>query len=117
MFTSIDRNTFERGVANWTPSSEKTLELNLKSERKALRWWKRIALALALALVVSVGIKFIPQDDASIVYITRTGKKYHTLDCMFLKEHNITEKFAILIRLAKREYKPCGICNPVQLEE
>ena len=112
LFSTIDRNTFEKGVENWTPSSEKTLELNLKSERKALRWWKRITLALAFALVVSVGVNFIPQDDLSIVYTTRTGKKYHTFDCMFLKEHNITEKFAILLRLAKHDYEPCGICNP-----
>ena len=30
-----------------------------------------------------------------IVYITRTGRKYHTYACEFLREHNVKNKVAI----------------------
>ena len=111
-FVAIDRKTFEKGVRNWSPDTVGSLELNGQSERKSLRWWKRIALAVAFAFVISMGVNFVPRDIEPVVYITRTGEKYHTLNCLFLKQHNITEKFAVLLRTAKRDYEACGICNP-----
>ena len=67
---------------------------------------------MAFAFVVSMGVNFVPRDVEPVVYITRTGEKYHTLNCLFLKQHNITEKFAVLLRIAKQDYEACGICNP-----
>ena len=45
------------------------------------------------------------------VYITRTGKKYHTDDCEFLEEY-ATSKIPIYLDEAQEDYGPCGVCNP-----
>jgi competence protein ComEC len=48
-------------------------------------------------------------NDNTIVYITDTGKKYHTAGCRTLKK----SKHAITLKEAKaRGYTPCGICHP-----
>ncbi|MBA7557027.1 hypothetical protein ES705_49756 [subsurface metagenome] len=48
-----------------------------------------------------------------IVYITRTGKKYHTGDCRYLSKSKIptTLKDAI-----QRGYTPCSVCSPPLIE-
>lgn len=79
---------------------------------KSLRRWKRIALAFAVFCVISFGVLLWPKDVEPIVYITRTGKKYHTYDCEFLEEYNVKDKFAIYLDEAEENYGPCGICYP-----
>ena len=112
---SIDRDTFEAGVKNWKPASVESLDVSLQREQKTMRWWKRIALAFALAFLISFGSVFLAwrkPPPEPVVYITRTGKKYHTYDCEFLKEHEIKDKFAIYLDKAQEDYGPCGVCNP-----
>ena len=106
-FVSIDRETFEKGIHNWKP-------INLQRVQKATRQWKQIATAFALAFVLAVGSVFLvwrKPPPEPVVYITRTGKKYHTYDCSFLKQY-AEGKFAILLDKAEKDYAPCGICNP-----
>ena len=81
---------------------------------KSVRRWKRVAVALALAFVITLAALVWPKPIGEIVFITRTGRKYHTYDCSFLKERGVTEKFAISLNKAKKDYNPCGICNPGQ---
>lgn len=112
-FVSIDRETFERSVENWKPIPVGALEVNLQRERKAARRWKRIALASALAFVISLGSVFLvwrKPPPEPVVYITRTGEKYHTYDCEVLRKY-ATEKFAILLDKAEKDYDPCRICS------
>ena len=81
---------------------------------KSVRRWKRIAYAFALAFLISLGSVFLVWQQPPpepIVYITRTGEKYHTYDCGFLEQY-AKGKFAILLDKAKKDYAPCGICNP-----
>ena len=115
-FTSIDMETFERRVENWTPISPDASAVNLQRERKTVRRWKGIALAFALAFVISLGSVFVvwrKPPPEPVVYITRTGEKYHTYDCDFLRKlPTPIEKFAILLDKAEKDYDPCGICNP-----
>lgn len=47
------------------------------------------------------------QNDP-IVYITRTGTKYHTSDCRYLKGNGIPKKLSEV----KGSYSPCSICRP-----
>ena len=113
-FTSIDMETFERSVENWSSILPDASAVNLQRERKAARWWKRIALAFVLAFLISCVSVFLlwrKPPPEPIVYITRTGEKYHTYDCDFLRKYAI-EKFAILLDKAEKDYAPCGICNP-----
>ena len=78
---------------------------------KSLRMWRRLALAFAVAFIISFGVLLWPKDVERVVYITQTGRKYHTYDCPFLVEHNVKDKFAIYLGEAEKDYDPCGICN------
>ncbi len=52
-------------------------------------------------------------SEDSIVYITRTGKKYHTGDCRYLSK----SKIPITIKEAiQRGYTPCSVCSPPIIE-
>lgn len=42
------------------------------------------------------------------VYITETGKKYHTGGCRYLSK----SKIAISLEDAKKNYTPCSVCKP-----
>ena len=96
--------------------TEEVIELEDETAilEKSVRKWKRIALAFAIAFLISLGSVFFVWQKSPpepIVYITRTGKKYHTYDCSFLEQY-AKGKFAILLDKAKKDYAPCGICNP-----
>ena len=113
---SIDQNAFEAGIDNWEPVSVDSLNINLQREQKTTRLWKQVALALFIAFLIScTSIVLLWQKPLPevVVYITRTGRKYHTYDCSFLKQYNIENKFAILLDKAEKDYDPCGICNPL----
>lgn len=49
-----------------------------------------------------------PQDVT--VYITKTGKKYHSDGCRYLSK----SKIPISLSNAKMGYEPCSVCNPPQ---
>lgn len=44
----------------------------------------------------------------TVVYVTRTGKKYHAATC----EHLAKSKFSVPLSRARAEYGPCSQCNP-----
>lgn len=48
------------------------------------------------------------QNKSITVYITNTGKKYHTGGCRYLSK----SKIAISLKNAKVGYDPCSVCNP-----
>jgi micrococcal nuclease len=50
----------------------------------------------------------IPATPAGVVYITKTGKKYHTASCQHLKKSRI----AIALANARRSHTPCKRCKP-----
>ncbi len=43
-----------------------------------------------------------------IVYITKTGKKYHQEDCRYLSKSKIPKKLEDIISA----YDPCSVCDP-----
>ncbi len=47
-------------------------------------------------------------EDDIIVYITRTGMKYHRTDCHHLKHSRIP----IRLSEAQKRYEPCSVCKP-----
>lgn len=51
---------------------------------------------------------FAKSGDNRIVYVTKTGSKYHLAGC------NSLSKSALPIKLgdARRDYRPCSVCNP-----
>jgi hypothetical protein len=49
------------------------------------------------------------QTKEQTVYITKTGKKYHTASCRYLSK----SKIPISLKDAKANgYTPCSVCNP-----
>ena len=110
-FTEINREDFEQGIENWKPVSAEPSAINRPATHRTSHWWKRIALFLGILFIVSIAsLLFLwPQPPEPIVYITRTGEKYHTYDCDFLRKY-ATEKFAILRDKAEKDYDPCRVC-------
>jgi competence protein ComEC len=47
-------------------------------------------------------------SDNIIVYITKTGAKYHRFGCRYLSRSCIP----ISLEAAKRRYTPCSVCDP-----
>lgn len=48
-----------------------------------------------------------PSPDP-IVYVTRTGEKYHTAGCRYLRQSSIPMRLSE----AKRTHSPCSVCDP-----
>jgi hypothetical protein len=68
----------------------------------------RIGLAVLLALAVAVGAYAKGNDDV-LVHFTRTGHKYHTAGCRYLRQSDYT----VTLREAKdRGLGPCSVCDP-----
>ncbi|GAB6390929.1 MAG: hypothetical protein MdMp014T_0302 [Treponematales bacterium] len=58
---------------------------------------------------VEAGAKQAPAKAAPVVvYITRTGKKYHRENCRYLRQ----SKIETTLEEARRSYEPCSVCNP-----
>ena len=53
------------------------------------------------------------ENDSDIVYITRTGKKYHKEGCGSLRRSKIP---MFLHEACKRRFAPCSNCNPPRCE-
>lgn len=50
-----------------------------------------------------------PQTKEQTVYITKTGKKYHTATCRYLSRSKISTS----LKDAKSNgYTPCSVCKP-----
>jgi micrococcal nuclease len=79
----------------------KQLERFAKEAEKGL--WGAVALPIA-----TPGIKKQPDTESAIVYVTRTGKKYHRDGCRYLS----TSKIPMKLSEAKGKYGPCGKCRP-----
>lgn len=47
-------------------------------------------------------------EQSEMVYVTRTGKKYHRAECSSLRKSMIPMKLSD----ARRSFGPCGRCNP-----
>lgn len=123
-FVSINRETFERSVKNWEPISVEALEVNLQRERKAARRWNLIALFLGVLFIVSISALLLlwPEPPEPIVYITKTGTKYHTHNCKFVEDNAVRDnfgiyKYAIYLDKAEKDYDPCRICSPHRTEK
>ena len=50
------------------------------------------------------------QPKEQIVYVTRTGAKYHTESCRYLRK----SKIPMNLSDAKASYDPCKVCDPAK---
>lgn len=117
-FAEINREDFERGIENWEPVLAAALDIDGQAKHGISHWWKRVALFLGVLFIVSISSLLLlwPDPPEPIVYITETGRKYHTYNCNFLKQY-AEGKFAIYLDEAKKNYDPCRICSPHRVEK
>ncbi|HPO08470.1 MAG TPA: hypothetical protein PLZ55_07360, partial [bacterium] len=52
-----------------------------------------------------------PQNGDIIVYVTRTGSKYHRDGCRYLSK----SKIPMPLKEAAARYGPCSVCDPPRL--
>lgn len=71
---------------------------------------KKVAVALLLVLVAFL---LAAAPAATVVYVTRTGEKYHLDGCRSLAKSRIP---TTLGEAVARGYGPCGICHPPTLD-
>ena len=73
---------------------------------------KKRAIAIILALLALSLVLAAP--GTTIVYITKTGGKYHRDGCSYLKKSKIQ---TTLYEAVQRGYEPCKVCKPPVLTQ
>jgi ketosteroid isomerase-like protein len=72
-------------------------------------------LLASIAAFCDLPAKAAAQTNAEqTVYVTRTGKKYHTVGCRYLKSSQIPMKLKDAVNAG---YTPCSVCRPPTLKE
>ena len=122
-FREVRKDDFEKRVSNWKQTSSiqyredtaRQWENTALQIQRSIRKWQVASVIFAVLFTISCGFVFLAWQKLPpepVVYITRTGKKYHTYDCEFLEKYGVKDKFAIYLDEAQKDYDPCGICNP-----
>jgi len=62
---------------------------------------------LTVFIIVLISQTLLAQDDP-MVYVTKTGKKYHVAGCTYLSKSSIPKKLSDVVD----SYSPCLRCNP-----
>jgi hypothetical protein len=76
--------------------------------------WILLVLLLAIAPAVTTARAMPQANGDQTVYVTKTGKKYHTADCRYLRKSKTPLKLKDAV---KAGYTPCSVCNPPTLKE
>ncbi len=80
------------------------------SRKQACTW--ALSFLVALLLAANSATFAAPQKQTSrkeaVVYITKTGKKYHRDGCRYLSRSRIPVKRVE----AQKRYDPCSVCRP-----
>lgn len=71
--------------------------------RRARKRFSAVAFLLVFGLAAAVSA-----SPDTTVYVTKTGKKYHTATCQYLKQSKIPMK----LKDAKKRYTACSRCKP-----
>jgi hypothetical protein len=71
-----------------------------------------VLLSLGMLLTAQESKKEAPQPkpEETIVYVTKTGSKYHRANCRFLSK----SKIPMTLKEAKKKFGPCSVCKPPQ---
>jgi len=120
-FAVIDNEVVITGSYNWTASAGERNNENLLVirdppsasiyEQEFHRLWGEHYLSEEKVEAPAQELKPLEQQPQAekVVYITKTGKKYHRLGCRYLRKSCIPIS---LTEAKRRGYTPCSICNP-----
>jgi len=82
---------------------------------RSYRFARLVLLGFLLALSPNLTAARAPQASGDqTVYVTKTGKKYHTESCRYLRRSKTPMKLKDAV---KAGYTPCSVCKPPTLEE
>ncbi|HMG88832.1 MAG TPA: hypothetical protein VK589_02195 [Chryseolinea sp.] len=70
---------------------------------------RKFTTALIFAIFYCASTFLQAQDQKHVVYITRTGEKYHTSTCQYLRQSKIEIELA---KAKERGYSACSVCKP-----
>lgn len=109
----LNAELLKQGYANIStyPPNVKYVEEFSRLEREARENAKGLWAPRDSQKVVTSS-KLSPTDDEEIVYITKTGKKYHSADCRYLSK----SKIPISLKDAALSSTPCSVCNPPTIQ-
>lgn len=80
----------------------------LKAQFKGGFVMKKHLFSFSLFIILFSAILFSQSQEDQIVYVTRTGSKYHSAGCSYLKRSSIPMKLSE----ASAKYSPCSRCAP-----
>jgi hypothetical protein len=80
------------------------------------RYVSVIAIGVLLTLPLAFSARSAtPQSNGDvIVYVSRTGRKYHTASCRYVRKGATPMKLKDAV---KAGYSPCSVCKPPTLRE
>lgn len=82
----------------------------LSYEKPKLRLPSVICIIIAMLLLFAgIDTAYDKTTPDNAVYVTRSGKKYHRENCMYVAGRDCS---ALTIEQAQKEYEPCKVCNP-----
>lgn len=70
-----------------------------------------IVMVAFIFAIFFLSLDLFAQSTSTIVYVTKTGEKYHAAGCKSLAKSSIP----ISLGEAAKRYSPCSICNPPRL--
>ena len=80
--------------------------------------WLVSVIVIGVLLALPFGLSAqsaVPQSKGEvIVYVTTTGRKYHTASCRYLRKGATPLKLKDAV---KAGYSPCSVCKPPTLNE
>lgn len=83
--------------------------LAMKTSTRSRSTQRKISWVALLALFLALQVSTFAQSNQDVVYITRTGEKYHLETCRYLKYSSSAIDRADAIQ---RGYTPCSVCRP-----
>jgi len=120
-FAVIDNEVVITGSYNWTASAGERNNENLivirdpplasRYKQEFYRLWSEHYLSEERLEAPAQELKSFEQQPQAekVVYITKTGKKYHRLSCRYLRKSCIPIS---LTEAKRRGYTPCKVCKP-----
>lgn len=103
IWAPADANAMADKSNETIPSGNQTLASSVEPNEPN----KPVAKSLSVVMPASDNSK-VPGNDDVIVYVTKSGNKYHSQGCKFLSKSSIPMK----LKEAKGKYSPCSVCKP-----
>ena len=73
-----------------------------------------VLLSFAFIVTTTPVIEAKDNTEIAVVYVTKTGEKYHSGNCSYLRKSKIEKSLSDAVN---EGYEPCSRCHPPVLDE